>query len=204
MSIDENFTGKTRKRLVVLISGNGTNLQAIISASKNNIINADVISVISNKKNAFGLIRAKENNISSIYFPYDKNTSRDEYDSKLAEAVKSNNPDFIILAGWMRILSNSFLKHFPNKVINIHPALPGKYPGTDAIKRAYDDFKNKIVTETGIMVHYVPDEGVDDGPLIMKQTVIINPEDTLNTLEDRMHEIEHKLIVETIKMLCDQ
>ena len=193
----------TKKRLVVLVSGNGSNLQAIIDACKNGNLPAKIMVVISNKKLAYALTRARENQIQDIYHPYDKNLSREEYDTGLAETVKSFNPDFIILAGWMRILSNAFLSSFSNQVINLHPALPGKYPGTNAIQRAFNDYQAGLITQTGVMVHYVPDESVDNGPLIAKTIVKIKADDTLECLEERIHDTEHKLLVDAIIKLCN-
>ena len=192
------------KRLVVLVSGNGSNLQAIIDACKNSDFPAKITAVISNKKLAYALTRARENQIQDIYLPYDKNLSRQEYDAKLAETVKSFEPDFVILAGWMRILSSTFLSNFSNQVINLHPALPGKYPGTHAIERAFNDYQAGLITQTGVMVHFVPDEGVDNGPLIAKTVVKIKPDDTLESLEERIHAAEHQLLVENIKKLCNK
>ncbi len=193
----------TKKRLVVLVSGNGSNLQAIIDACKNGNLPAKIMAVISNKKLAYALTRARENQIQDIYLPYDKNLSRQGYDTGLAETVKSFKPDFIILAGWMRILSNGFLSKFSNKVINLHPALPGKYPGTNAIQRAFNDYQAGLITQTGVMVHYVPDEGVDNGPLIAKTIVKIKADDTLESLEERIHDTEHKLLIDAIIKLCN-
>ena len=193
----------TKKRLVVLVSGNGSNLQAIIDACKNGNLPAKIMAVISNKKLAYALTRARENQIQDIYLPYDKNLSRQEYDTGLAEIVKSFNPDFIILAGWMRILSNAFLSKFSNQIINLHPALPGKYSGTNAIQRAFNDYQAGLITQTGVMVHYVPDEGVDNGPLIAKTIVKIKADDTLESLEERIHDTEHKLLVDAIIKLCN-
>ena len=204
MTPDQGTGDFALKRLVVLVSGNGSNLQAIIDACKSGSLPAEIITVISNKKLAYALTRARENQIQDIYLPYDKSLSREEYDTRLAETVKSFHPDFIILAGWMRILSNAFLSNFSNQVINLHPALPEKYPGTNAIERAFNDYQAGLITQTGVMVHYVPDEGVDNGPLIAKTIVKINPDDTLETLEERIHDIEHQLLVDVIKTLCNK
>jgi phosphoribosylglycinamide formyltransferase-1 len=107
----------------------------------------------------------------------------------------------VVLAGWMRILTRTFLDRFPNQVVNLHPAQPGHYPGTQAIARALQDFQAGIITETGVMVHLVPDEGVDNGPVLAWQVVPILPGDTLETLEERVHRVEHALLVKTLKDL---
>ena len=188
-------------RLVVLISGNGSNLQAIFDACESGELDAKVISVFSNKADAYGLTRTKNAGVEAIYFPKQKNESREEYDTRLAVYVSTYLPDYIILAGWMRILSSSFLSYFPNRVINLHPALPGMFPGTHAIERAFTAYQCGEILQTGVMVHLVPDEGVDNGPVLAAETVPIEPTDTLETLETRVHETEHKLLVNTLKSL---
>jgi phosphoribosylglycinamide formyltransferase-1 len=188
-------------RLVVLISGNGSNLQAILDACSAGELDADVVSVISNKAEAFGLTRARYVGIESVYFPKLENESRLDYDLRLADSVGSLNPDFIVLAGWMRILTSNFLNHFPNHVINLHPALPNTFPGTHAIERAYDAYQRGEIKHTGVMVHLVPDEGVDNGPVLAAEIVPIFVDDTLESLEARIHEEEHQLLVETLKLI---
>lgn len=188
-------------RLVVLISGNGSNLQAILDACVSGELNASVVSVISNKAEAYGLVRAQNAGIESVYFPKLENESRRDYDARLSNYATTKLPDYIILAGWMRILSSSFLSSFPNRVINLHPALPNMFPGTQAIQRAFDAFQRGEITHTGVMVHLVPDEGVDDGPVLAAETVPIHPEDTLESLEARIHEIEHQILIAVLKKL---
>src|SRR3990170_927075 len=128
-------------RLVVLISGNGSNLQAILDACASNELSASVVCVISNKADAYGLTRAKNAGIEAIYFPIHTNETRQQYDARLAVEVTSRQADYVILAGWMRILSSFFLSSFPNRVINLHPALPNMFPGTHAIQRAFEAFQ---------------------------------------------------------------
>lgn len=188
-------------RLVILISGNGTNLQVILDACVFGELNASVVSVISNKAEAYGLVRAQNAGIESVYFPKLENESRRDYDARLSNYATTKLPDYIILAGWMRILSSSFLSSFPNRVINLHPALPNMFPGTQAIQRAFDAFQRGEITHTGVMVHLVPDEGVDDGPVLAAETVPIHPEDTLESLEARIHEIEHQILIAVLKKL---
>ena len=188
-------------RLVVLISGNGSNLQAILDACNSGELNAQVVSVISNKSDAYGLIRAKNTGVEAVQFPKSQNESRQEYDKRMSDYVTTKQPDYIILAGWMRILSSSFLSSFPNKVINLHPALPNTFPGTHAIERAFEAFQRGEIDYTGVMVHLVPDEGVDNGPVLATEIVAILKEDTLETLETRVHQTEHRLLINTIKSL---
>ena len=98
----------------------------------------------------------------------------------------------------MRLLSSSFLNRFPERVINLHPALPGTYPGIHAIERAWESYQRGEIDRTGVMVHLVPDEDVDAGPVLAQEIVAIQPEDTLESLERRMHEVEHELLIKTL------
>lgn len=186
-------------RLVVLISGNGSNLQAILDACASGELDATVVSVISNKADAYGLIRAKNAGVESVHFAKLENESRKEYDSRLAAYVSTRLPDYIILAGWMKILSSSFLSSFPNRVINLHPALPDTFPGTHAIERAYEAWQRGQIKHTGVIIHLVPDEGVDNGPVLATELVPIFADDTLESLEARVHQTEHILLIKTLK-----
>jgi phosphoribosylglycinamide formyltransferase-1 len=191
-------------RLVVLISGNGSNLQAILDACASGELDAIVVSVISNKAEAFGLTRAHNAGVEYIHFPKLENESRQQYDSRLADYVTARQPDYIIFAGWMRILSNSFLSFFPNRVVNLHPALPETFPGTHSIERAYEAYQRKEIKHTGVMVHLVPDEGVDNGPVLATEIVPIFADDTLESLEIRIHETERKLLIVVLKNMLNE
>lgn len=188
-------------RLVVLASGNGTNLQAVLDACAEPSLGASVVAVLSDKPDAFALERACRADVPTIVLPFIKGNSRIDYDTKLAETVAACQPDFILLLGWMRILSAAFLSRFPGKVVNLHPALPGSFPGTHAIDRALEAYRAGTIQHTGVMTHFVPDEGIDSGPTILTAEVSILPDDTLATLETRIHSAEHRLIVETVMSL---
>ncbi len=188
--------------LVVLISGFGSNLQAILDACAGGTLLAHVAAVISNNPDAYGLERARQANIPAVAFPKSREQERGAYDAELARLVISYQPDWVVLAGWMRILSNSFLACFPNRVVNLHPALPGTFPGTEAIQRAFDAYQRGEITQTGVMVHLVPDEGVDSGPVLAHEIVPVHPEDSLEVLEARIHAVEHRLLVSTLRSLC--
>lgn len=188
-------------KLVVLISGNGSNLQAVLDACAGNVLPAAVAAVISNKSDAYGLVRAQNADVPAVVFPLADGESRRDYDTRLAALVASYEPDYVLLAGWMRLLTSNFLSVFQNRVINLHPALPGTFPGTHAIERAYEAFRRAEIDHTGIMVHLVPDEGVDDGPVLATEIVPILPGDTLESLETRIHQTEHRLLVETLKQV---
>jgi formyltetrahydrofolate-dependent phosphoribosylglycinamide formyltransferase len=195
---------ENRPRLVVLISGSGTNLQAILDACAGGELPADVAAVISNKSMAFGLERARQAGVPALAFPKAKDQERREYDAQLAGRVALYQPDWVVLAGWMRVLSSAFLECFPGRVINLHPALPGTFPGTHAIERAFEAFHRGDIRETGVMVHLVPDEGVDSGPVLGQAVVPIAAADTLDTLEARMHASEHRLLVETLRRVVSE
>ncbi len=190
-------------KLVVLISGNGSNLQAILDACASDELNAEVVAVVSNKVSAFGLERAKKNNVPTVIKTLQREQSRAAYDAELVEVVKSFKPDWVVLAGWMRILTNGFLQQFPDRVINLHPALPGMFAGIDAIKRAFNAFQEGKINHTGVMVHLVPDEGVDCGPVLAQEVVPINAEDTLEALAKRVHGVEHRMLITVLKKLCN-
>ncbi len=191
-------------RLVVLVSGFGSNLQAILDACASDALPAQVVAVISNKRQAFGLERARQAGVPAVYSPKLKEQARGDYDAELAELVASYRPDWVVLAGWMRVLTCNFLDRFPNRVVNLHPALPGTFPGTNAIERAFEAFQRGEIEHSGVMLHLVPDEGVDSGPVLAQQVVPIYPDDTLERLEERVHIVEHKLLVNTLKELIIQ
>lgn len=194
--------GRAVKRLVVLASGSGSNLQAIIDACAAGTLPAEVAAVVSNRADAGALTRATTHAIPSVVVTPRPEESRSEYDSRLADVVSGFAPDWVVLAGWMRILSMSFLGWFPGMVVNLHPALPGELPGTHAIERAWTQSQAGTRDHTGVMVHLVPDEGVDDGPVLSTATVPILPHDTLDTLTARVHATEHELLVDTLARLC--
>ncbi|MBN1439704.1 MAG: phosphoribosylglycinamide formyltransferase [Anaerolineales bacterium] len=188
-----------KARLVVLISGSGTNLQAILDSCRNGGLAAQVAAVVSNKSGAYGLERARRAGIPALVKSRPKEQDRREYDSELADLVAAHKPDWVILAGWMRVLSSNFVNRFPGRIMNLHPALPGAFPGTHAIERAFEAFGRGQIKNTGVMVHLVPDEGVDSGPVLAREEVPILPEDTLETLEARIHAVEHRLLVAAIR-----
>ncbi|MCS7056641.1 MAG: phosphoribosylglycinamide formyltransferase [Thermoflexales bacterium] len=190
------------KRLVVLISGYGSNLQAILDACQRGELPAQVVAVISNKADAFGLQRAIDAGVPAIPLPFYKELHLDRagYDEVLAEVIEPYQPDLIVCAGWMRILGPGFVRRFAGKIINLHPALPGMFPGMHSIEAAYQAFRRGEIQHTGVMVHYV-DEGVDTGPVIATRDVPIYPTDTLKDLEQRIHQTEHELLVEAIASL---
>ena len=192
--------------LVVLISGSGTNLQAIIDAIESGNLKANIALVVSNRKAAYGLTRAEEHQIPTLYFPLkpylDAGKSREGYDADLALRVAECQPTLMVLAGWMHIVTPVFLEPFPKRVINLHPALPGTFPGTHAIERAFEAYQRGEISQSGCMIHHVIPE-VDAGAVITTATVPFKDGDTLEAYEERMHETEHKLIIEGIRLALE-
>jgi formyltetrahydrofolate-dependent phosphoribosylglycinamide formyltransferase len=184
-----------KKRLVVFISGSGTNLQAVIDACHHDVLNAEIVLVV------YGLERAKQADVPTLYFPLkpysDAGKPRAQYDADLANAIKPYEPDLIVLAGFMHIFSPVFTETFPN-TINLHPALPGQFPGAHGIEDAYAAFQRGEVTQSGCMVHVVTPE-LDAGPVIATRVVPFEQGDTLESYSARLHTAEHKLIIEGIQ-----
>ncbi|KAF3924675.1 hypothetical protein AA313_de0205440 [Arthrobotrys entomopaga] len=205
-------------RIVVLISGSGSNLQALIdAASTPTLPNARIVHVISNRKAAYGLTRAANASppIPTSYhgFPPYKTSHpedpRGSYDRDLAKIIlnlpEDQYPDLIVCAGWMHILTPKFLEPIEEAgipIINLHPALPGAFDGAGAIERAWEAFKNGQITETGVMIHYVIKE-VDRGEPIVVKKVEIKAGESLEDLTERIHAIEHVAIVEGAKLALE-
>lgn len=197
-------------RLVVLASGSGTNLQAIIDASEQARLDAEVVLVVTDRSEAGARERARRAGIAEVHLPIgphrsdgaDPDTTRRTYDAALADAVAAAEPDWIVLAGWMRLLTSAFLDRFPGRVVNLHPALPGQFPGPHAIDDAWDAHTSTGLDHTGVMVHLVPDERVDQGPVLGSRVVMFTADDTRESLEARIHEIEHELLVAVLADLA--
>ncbi len=195
-------------RLVVLVSGSGTNLAAILDACADtedgsagvvgpavDRLDAEVVLVISNNPDAYALERATAAGVATSVMPH-QGRDRSEYDTELAYEAKIVGADLIVLAGWNRVLTDAFLAH--HTVINLHPAKPGAFPGLGAIDRAFEAWQRGEVTSGGVMVHYVADEGIDNGPVIGWEEVPFEPGDSLASFEQRVHETEHRLLVASI------
>ncbi len=177
----------------VLASGYGGNLQAIIDAVGKNKIKANLKLVISDKADAFALERAKKAKIAGVYINPKNHPDRVSFDRKVIEYLKEQKIDFVVLAGYMRLLSSHFINQYPSKIINIHPALLPSFKGLHGIRDAFE-YKVKV---TGVTVHFVSEE-MDAGAIIAQETVLISPKDTLETLSEKIHKVEHKLYPKTI------
>ncbi|QQR79910.1 MAG: phosphoribosylglycinamide formyltransferase [Deltaproteobacteria bacterium] len=183
-------------KLGVLVSGSGTNLQAILNACKKSSYPAEVAVVISNNPEAYGLIRAQKAKRLSIIISHKDFETRESFEKVLHDTLKEQKVDYVILAGFMRILSPFFIKKWKNKILNIHPALLPSFPGTHAIQQAFD-YGAKI---TGVTVHFV-DEGTDTGPIILQEALAIKEGTSLKKLEESIHKIEHRLFPKAIELV---
>ncbi|HOJ92845.1 MAG TPA: phosphoribosylglycinamide formyltransferase [Dictyoglomaceae bacterium] len=186
-----------RKRLGVLVSGRGSNLQALIDASQINKYPAEVVVVISNNPNAYAIERAKKSHIPVFVIEREKFSSKKEYEEKIKEVLLNYSVDLVVLAGYMRIVGKTLLKAFPWRIINIHPSLLPSFPGLEAQKQAWE-YGVKI---SGCTVHFI-NEGVDSGPIIGQRAVPVFDDDTPEILADRILDEEHKLIVESVEKVC--
>ncbi|MDO6687966.1 MULTISPECIES: phosphoribosylglycinamide formyltransferase [unclassified Agarivorans] len=185
--------------IVVLISGSGTNLQAIIDACKEGRINASISAVISNKADAFGLERAKQAAINTVVVNPKQYSDRESYDIALAEAIEQQQADLIVMAGFMRILSPHFVERFAGKMLNIHPSLLPKYQGLHTHQRAIDA-KDQ---EHGCSVHFVTAE-LDGGPVVLQAKVPVFEEDSADELADRVQVQEHAIYPLVVNWFIEQ
>jgi len=181
----------------VLISGSGTNLQAIIDASEANQLSARIAVVISNKEAARGLERARKHHIDAVFIDPAGFESRHEYNYAIRDELRRHNVDLVVMAGYMRLLGKEVLDAYPMKVVNLHPALLPSFPGAHGISDAFD-YGVKV---TGITVHFAS-EVFDEGPIIAQEVVRIEEDDTVESLEARIHEAEHRLLPAALQLIA--
>lgn len=186
------------KRIVVLISGTGSNMQAIVDACEKQQINGEVVAVIANKDTAKGLEKAAERDIATHALSHKAFDSREAYDAELQSLIDTYQPDLVILAGFMRILTADFTRHFAGRMLNIHPSLLPKYKGVNTHQRALDAGDK----EHGVSVHFVTEE-LDGGPVILQAKVPVFEGDTADDLQARVHEQEHRIYPLVVKWFCD-
>lgn len=186
------------KRIVVLISGSGSNLQAIMDAIDANRINGNIVRVISNKADAYGLTRASNANIPTSFIDHREFDSREAFDGEVQKVIDAERPDLIVLAGFMRILSAGFVSHFAGRMLNIHPSLLPKYKGLHTHQRALENGDSVH----GCTVHVVTEE-LDGGPLLIQAQVPILADDTPDTLQARVHTREHVAYPLAVEWLCN-
>ncbi|NRB69802.1 MAG: phosphoribosylglycinamide formyltransferase [Vibrio sp.] len=187
------------KSIVVLVSGNGSNLQAIIDACETKISTGRVTAVFSNKATAYGLERAKKAGAAAHSLDPKSFDTRDAFDHELMKQIDEHKPDVIVLAGYMRILSGEFVRHYRGRMINIHPSLLPKYPGLNTYQRAIHAGDE----EHGTSVHFVTEQ-LDGGPVILQAKVPIFDEDTVETLTERVQTQEHKIYPLVVQWLVEE
>ena len=198
MAETDTAPGGKVKSIVVLASGNGSNLQAIIDAIDSGEINARISALITNNPDAYALKRARKQGVPSVLIKPMGFGSRKEYNDALLEVLTRMDPDLIVLAGYMLLLGERIVRKFKGRIINIHPALLPSFKGTHGIRDAFE-YGVKI---TGVTVHFV-DEGMDTGEIIAQEAVAVLDDDTLEALEERIHKVEHKLYPHIIAELLD-
>ena len=184
-------------KVAVLISGNGSNLQALIDNFKEEESIVDINCVISNKKDAFGLERAARAAIDNHFVDHTKFKNRATFDQELIQILDGYSPDLIVLAGFMRVLSEVFVEKYLGKLINIHPSLLPKYPGLETHKKVIENED----THHGVTIHYV-DKTLDGGPICAQSEIEVTTED-VNALQEQIHKIEHEIYPLVVKQIAD-
>ena len=187
-------------KLGVLGSTNGTDLQAILDAIDQKIIKASVSIVISNKKNAYILERAKKHGVSTQYICH-KGKSRQEFDQEVTNLLKENEVDLILLIGFMRILSDEFCHNWRDKILNVHPSLLPKYAG-GMDTNVHEEVLANGDTETGCTIHFVTEE-VDGGPILVQKSCKVGPNDNIYTLKKRVQALEGQAFIEAINLITN-
>lgn len=186
------------KKIVVLISGSGSNLQSLIDGCQSGAIKSRIVAVVSNQRNAYGLVRAQEAGIPAFFLDAKDYANRQTYDAALLTHIEQYQPDLVVLAGFMRILSPDFVKHFTGRLLNIHPSLLPKYPGLHTHRKALENGDK----EHGTSVHFVTEE-LDGGPVILQAKVPIFPEDSEEDLIERVKTQEHAIYPLVVQWFSD-
>lgn len=187
----------TTINIVVLISGSGTNLQALIDAVERGEINGRIAAVISNRPDAKGLLRAQKHGLHTLLIDHRQYPDRASFDAALQNAIEQFQPGLVVLAGFMRILSDGFVQHFSGRLLNIHPSLLPRFKGLHTHARAIEAGEK----EHGCSVHFVSPE-LDGGAVIGQARVAIAPDDTADTLAARVQKLEHRLYPACVKLFC--
>lgn len=184
-------------KIAVLLSGSGTNLQAIVDAIADGSLNARVVEVISSRPDAYGIVRAQEAGIPVFSMTKDLYADADAADRMLAERLVASGAEYVVMAGYMRKVGDAILSAFPDRVVNLHPALLPSFKGAHAIADAFE----AGVKVTGVTVHFANAE-YDRGPIIAQRAVPVREDDTLDALEERIHEVEHELYPEVLRWMA--
>ncbi|MBA1336694.1 MAG: Phosphoribosylglycinamide formyltransferase [Firmicutes bacterium] len=193
------------KRIAVLASGRGSNLQSVIDGIESGYINnAKIMTVISDNREAFALERARAKGIEGLWLNPGDFASYEDYNNSIIEKLENLHIDLVVLAGYMKILSKGFVQTFQNRIINIHPSLIPSFCGVgyygEKVHRAVLEYGVKI---TGATVHFV-DEGADTGPIILQEAVKVYQDDTVGSLAKRVLEVEHRLLPEAVRLFCNE
>lgn len=184
------------KKIAIFASGNGTNFQNLIDAQKGDLLAGEISLLVSDKPFAYVNIRAKEEGISTFTFDPKQYINKEAYETDIVNVLHEMKIDYIVLAGYMMLVGPTLLKAYKNRIINLHPSLLPSFRGKDAIEQAID-YCSKY---TGVTVHFV-DEDVDTGPVIMQEVVCIEEEDTIETLTEKIHQVEHQLLLKAVNMV---
>jgi phosphoribosylglycinamide formyltransferase 1 len=189
----------TRKmRFGVLLSGYGTNLQAVIDASESGALDADVAVVISNRDSVRGLARAKEHAIAGVFVDRGACLSTREFNERIRDILRDHLVDYVVMAGYMRLLGKEVLDAFPDRVINLHPTLLPSFAGASGIRDAF----NYGVKVTGVTVHFANEE-FDKGPIIAQEPIVVTEDDTVESLEAKIHAVEHELLPRVLQLIAE-
>jgi phosphoribosylglycinamide formyltransferase-1 len=189
---------RERIRIGVLISGSGTNLQAIIDACRAGHIDGDVVAVVSNHHDAYGLERARKAGIDAVFIDRAEHGRTRDYDRAILRALQDHEVDLVVMAGYMRLLGAEVLDAYPTAVMNIHPAILPAFAGASGIRDAFE-YGAKV---SGVTVHFA-DEAFDEGPVILQEAVPIEEDDTLESLAARIHDVEHRLYPAAIQLWAE-
>lgn len=181
-------------KIAIFVSGNGSNLQALIDATSLGKLRAEIMLVVCDRPGAFALTRAKEAGLATLVFNPREFSSKVVYEEMIATKLAELQVEYLVLAGYMRIIGPTLLDRYPQRIINIHPSLLPLFPGKDGVGQAL----KAGVTETGVTIHYV-DEGIDTGPIIAQERISISPGESRASLESRIHKVEHRLYPQVLE-----
>ncbi|KAB7672442.1 phosphoribosylglycinamide formyltransferase [Bacillus sp. B1-b2] len=187
------------KRLAIFASGSGSNFQAIVNAVKNGNLSGSINLLVCDQKSAYCIDRAAKASIPSFVFTAKNYPNKEEYEKEILQYLIDKEIDLIVLAGYMRLIGNTLLQAYSGRIINVHPSLLPSFPGKDAIGQALE----AGVEQTGITIHYV-DEGMDTGPIIAQQAIQIDRNESRESLQEKIHALEHQLYPKVIQQLLNE
>lgn len=187
------------KKIAVFASGSGSNFQAIADSIKEGRLAAEIAVLVCDKPGAKVIERASREIVDTFVFTPKNYPDKSFFEAEIVEVLREKNVDLIVLAGYMRLIGHTLLSAYSNKIVNIHPSLLPAFPGKDAIGQAF----RAGVEKTGVTIHYV-DEGMDTGPIIAQRELLIEPEDTLESIEEKVHRIEHEFYPQVLQSLINK